>query len=319
MRRFSSNTFSRLAAQSRPSRTQVGSALIAGGNLITVTSMKSVEIIYRYGAQTEPLRPRPDDSDAARQRLNEGNRAFAALLDSMAGDEAIVRRVIQVDPRDFGLAGGVRESPKQRPFAAVLGCSDARVPIELIFNEGPNDLFVIRVAGNGLGSEVLGSLKYAVEDWAAASRLLPCWVTAAAVPCPQRLIFSWSRDDIWSSRPVIRSGVSWIGYSLWSGVRNSDAGGVGPDVVHYPGYRSALIEASIVVNAALAAYTVDQELKSQEFSGIKAVYGVYVVESREVWAPIAGQRFGQDLLIRRLISRASQNLEILCSIPTGFR
>ena len=62
----------------------------------------------------------------------------------------------------------------------------------------------------------------------------------------------------------------------------------GPDVVRYPGYRSALIEASIVVNAALAAYTVDQELKSQEFSGINAVYGVYVVESREVWAPYRG-------------------------------
>ena len=54
-------------------------------------------------------------------------------------------------------------SDAPRPFAAVLGCSDARVPIELIFNEGPNDLFVIRGAGNGLGSEVLGSLKYAVE------------------------------------------------------------------------------------------------------------------------------------------------------------
>ena len=137
--------------------------------------------------QTEPLRPRPDDSDAARQRLNEGNRAFAALLDSMAGDEAIVRRVIQVDPRDFGLAGGVRESPKQRPFAAVLGCSDARVPVELIFNEGPNDLFVIRVAGNGLGSEVLGRLKYAVEHLGGSIKIIAvlghsgCGAVSAAV------------------------------------------------------------------------------------------------------------------------------------------
>jgi carbonic anhydrase len=62
----------------------------------------------------------------------------------------------------------------------------------------------------------------------------------------------------------------------------------GPDVMHCPGYRVALIEASIVVNAALAAYTVDKELKSQEFGDIKVVYGVYVVESREVWAPHRG-------------------------------
>jgi carbonic anhydrase len=35
----------------------------------------------------------------------------------------------------------------------VLGCADARVPIELLFNEGPNELFVVRVAGNSLGSD----------------------------------------------------------------------------------------------------------------------------------------------------------------------
>ena len=70
---------------------------------------------------------------------------------------------------------------KQRPFAAILGCSDARVPVELIFNEGPNDLFVIRVAGNGLGTEVLGSLKYAVENLGGSLSLSWCWVIAAVV------------------------------------------------------------------------------------------------------------------------------------------
>jgi carbonic anhydrase len=70
---------------------------------------------------------------------------------------------VEVDPRDLGLDPDVHEIPRQRPFAAVIGCSDARVPIELIFNEGPNDLFVIRVAGNGLGGDVLGSLNYAIE------------------------------------------------------------------------------------------------------------------------------------------------------------
>lgn len=49
----------------------------------------------------------------------------------------------------------------QRPFATILGCSDSRVPPELLFDAGFGDLFVIRVAGNVLSPEVAGSLQYA--------------------------------------------------------------------------------------------------------------------------------------------------------------
>ena len=51
----------------------------------------------------------------------------------------------------------------QEPFALVLGCADARAPIELVFNQGANDLFVLRVAGNVLGQEILGSVDYALD------------------------------------------------------------------------------------------------------------------------------------------------------------
>ena len=51
----------------------------------------------------------------------------------------------------------------QSPFAAVLACSDSRVPVELVFDQGFGDLFVTRVAGNVVGSGVLGSLEYAVQ------------------------------------------------------------------------------------------------------------------------------------------------------------
>ena len=52
----------------------------------------------------------------------------------------------------------------QTPFAAVLGCSDSRVPVELVFDRGIGDIFVIRVAGNVvLGSAVIGSAEYAAE------------------------------------------------------------------------------------------------------------------------------------------------------------
>lgn len=51
----------------------------------------------------------------------------------------------------------------QHPFAIVLGCSDSRVPPEVIFDQGLGDLFVIRVAGNIVDNAVLGSIEYAVE------------------------------------------------------------------------------------------------------------------------------------------------------------
>ena len=93
--------------------------------------MKTVEISYRYWSPA-PTRPRPHDAEAARLRLSEGNHAFATLLDSLPEGAGLVRRVIDVDPRDLGLLQGENNAPSQHPFAVVLGCSDARVPIELI-------------------------------------------------------------------------------------------------------------------------------------------------------------------------------------------
>ena len=55
------------------------------------------------------------------------------------------------------LAGG------QKPIAAFLACADSRVPVELVFDQGLGDLFVVRVAGNSAGVDELGSIEYAVE------------------------------------------------------------------------------------------------------------------------------------------------------------
>jgi carbonic anhydrase len=51
----------------------------------------------------------------------------------------------------------------QRPFAAVLGCADSRVPVEVVFGQGPGQLFVVRVAGNVASPSQLGSLEFAVD------------------------------------------------------------------------------------------------------------------------------------------------------------
>ncbi len=54
----------------------------------------------------------------------------------------------------------------QHPFATVLACSDSRVPVELIFDQGVGDLFVVRVAGNVAQTDEIGSMEYAVEHLA---------------------------------------------------------------------------------------------------------------------------------------------------------
>jgi carbonic anhydrase len=251
--------------------------------------MKSVDIIYRYGEQGGLARPRPADSNAARHRLDEGSQAFAALTGSLTGESGTVSRVIQVDSQDLGIMTGDTAGPKQRPFAAVLGCSDARVPIELIFNEGPNDLFVIRVAGNGLGSEVLGSLKYAVEHLGGSLKIVVvlghsgCGAVSAAVEVflePERYLALATSHSL---RNIVDRLLVVVQASAKKLLETFGAG-----IARNPGYRDALIEMSIAINAALAAYTLQQEMGSGGPSGLRAVYGVYLLETRQVWAPLRG-------------------------------
>jgi len=53
----------------------------------------------------------------------------------------------------------------QRPFAVVLGCSDSRTPVEILFDEGFGDLFVVRIAGNIVAPSVVGSIEFAVSQF----------------------------------------------------------------------------------------------------------------------------------------------------------
>jgi carbonic anhydrase len=88
----------------------------------------------------------PQDAAQARQRLLEGNRRF------VAGES--IHGHANKDWRK-------RLATGQKPFATILGCSDSRVPIELVFDQGFGDLFVIRIAGNVISTDVVGSLQYA--------------------------------------------------------------------------------------------------------------------------------------------------------------
>lgn len=83
----------------------------------------------------------------ALERLREGNRRFSSGASSQ-------HTFLDVEQ-------SVEVAKSQRPFAIVLGCSDSRVPVELVFDGGVGDLFVIRVAGNVVAPSQLESVEFA--------------------------------------------------------------------------------------------------------------------------------------------------------------
>lgn len=85
----------------------------------------------------------------ALERLREGNRRFVADISNQDQTSSLVRRKEVVDG--------------QEPFAIILGCSDSRVPAEMVFDQGLGDLFVIRVAGNIVAPSQVGSVEFAAE------------------------------------------------------------------------------------------------------------------------------------------------------------
>jgi carbonic anhydrase len=85
----------------------------------------------------------------ALQRLHEGNRRFASGIRSLDS--------LMTESRRQDLMNG------QKPIAAILGCSDSRVPVEIIFDQGLGQLFVIRVAGNVVAPSGIGSIEFAAE------------------------------------------------------------------------------------------------------------------------------------------------------------
>jgi len=88
--------------------------------------------------------------------------------------EAALERLVEGNQRfrrgDGGAAAGrgfeaARAAATQRPFAIVLGCSDSRTPVEIVFDQGFGDLFVVRVAGNIVAPSIVGSIEFAASQF----------------------------------------------------------------------------------------------------------------------------------------------------------
>ncbi len=92
-----------------------------------------------------------DQALKALDTLKQGNRRFVAEIRNQPVPESSARR--------YTLA------LQHNPLAIIIGCSDARVPAEIVFDQGPGDLFVIRVAGNVIAPSQIGSVEFAVEQF----------------------------------------------------------------------------------------------------------------------------------------------------------
>lgn len=87
----------------------------------------------------------------ALERLQIGNRRF--VEGHRSHQESTLREQLEANVRS------------QEPFAVILGCSDSRVPAEIVFDQGIGDLFVIRVAGNIVAPSQVGSIEFAAEQF----------------------------------------------------------------------------------------------------------------------------------------------------------
>jgi len=257
-----------------------------------------MDIIYRYDA-FQPIDCRkcgtPED---AMEALREGNRRFGVLVEKVQGEvfdgDQNKPVIIMSNPLSLGFSLVPGKAPVQSPFGIILGCSDARAPIERIFDHSHNELFVVRVAGNVLGTECLGSIEYGARNFADSLRLVVvlghtgCGAVGAAVD----LYLDPDAYGAIAETHALRSIVD----RILVVVRVADKAlerrcGLGRSAD--PGYRAALWLMAVYLNAALTARDLSRELTTSVADGLQVVYGVYdLLTQRVEMAPCDEAAFG---------------------------
>jgi len=121
--------------------------VIAGAATLLAASALPFAPAHAEEPATETPPPNAIRPAVALDRLMQGNARYAAGAP---------------EEKDFSAGRAAREEV-QYPIAAILGCSDSRVSPELLFDQGPGDVFVVRVAGNFLNEDGFASIEYAVQ------------------------------------------------------------------------------------------------------------------------------------------------------------
>jgi carbonic anhydrase len=238
-----------------------------------------MDVIYRFDPFQPLVSSAVPDAETALASLREGNERFAGIVARMQarmlGGAAGEPLVIPVCPMSLGLPLAAGMALNQAPFGLVLGCSDARVPTEAIFDQSFNDLFVVRIAGNVLGTECVGSIDYAVRHLATSLKVAVvlghsgCGAVSAAVAgheTPEEYV------DIAFSH-ALRSLVDRIQIAV-RGAAKALRQVAGSDVAKRPEYRDALVSVAVYLNAAVTAYDLQREIRGLEKMNLRVVYGV---------------------------------------------
>jgi carbonic anhydrase len=126
----------------------VGAGLAGQRSSLTIPPIMAAEQPMRRTGEVSSARGMPSPDQALR-RLMTGNQRYTMSRSTILSD---------LRARRQETANG------QHPFAAILGCADSRVPVEVVFDHGIGEIFTIRVAGNTLNDLVTGSLEFALEE-----------------------------------------------------------------------------------------------------------------------------------------------------------
>jgi len=251
--------------------------------------MRTIDYIYRFDPKNPSVKPAPADAKEAKQTLEDGNRTFAAWMESCRISDAFegdTRYVVQCNGLEVGMNRIGGSLPKQAPFAVVVGCSDARVPTEMLFGQGFNDLFVIRVAGNVIGDVCMGSVDFALSALSESVKVFVvlghsgCGAVTGAVDAYLTPVKFWSK----SVTPMLRS----ITQEIFVAVREAANGFHevwGRDASAMPGYREALINSAVCINAAHTAFNLRQEVERAGKWDIEALFGVFNLLTHQVCMP----------------------------------
>lgn len=240
------------------------------------------EIVFQHDPSNREKLGRPTEAEQARARLIAGNDHFSSLWsDDASGSQSLVV------PSNLGdlLPSALGKAPEHHPFAAILSCSDARVPTELLFFEPLSELFVVRLAGNVVGNEAVGSLNYAVQHLGGSVKSLVvlghtgCGAVSAAVDA----YLDPAHTPLMTDTLGLRSVVEHIFVAVRTAAKALNSLGISP--TEDPTYRTRLTAASEVINAAIAAMTLKQVLGASIPRDCGVVFGIYDLATRQVVAP----------------------------------
>jgi carbonic anhydrase len=246
-----------------------------------------MDLIYRF----DPLQPlahtTPATYEDALESMRQGNERFVTFLRNMQqatlGQRSEEQIIVPVSPVSLGLPTLTGGAVTQAPFGLVLGCSDARVPVEHIFDLAFNSLFVIRIAGNVLGTECVASVDYAARNFSSSLKFIAvlghssCGAVTAAVD-------TYLRPNDYSGIActyALRSLVDRLQIAV-RGAAHSLRQEAQSDLEKHPRYREMLIDAAVYLNAAITSFDLRREMRTLESNPHDVIFGVFNLDTQLV-------------------------------------